>query len=82
MAKPSVGRATRSIDQLKRAEALVRIAEQRNGEFLGILAYQLRNPLGPIRNRTKLAFAFPQVAAIERAEVPGNRRDGLCPEVT
>jgi PAS domain S-box-containing protein len=38
------------ITELKRAEESLREADRRKDEFLAMLAHELRNPLGPIRN--------------------------------
>ncbi|MGZ8223259.1 MAG: hybrid sensor histidine kinase/response regulator [Methylobacter sp.] len=38
----------------KRAEETLRLADHRKDEFLAMLAHELRNPLGPIRNAVQL----------------------------
>jgi signal transduction histidine kinase/ActR/RegA family two-component response regulator len=40
--------------QLQRAEAALKEADQRKDEFLATLAHELRNPLAPIRNAVEL----------------------------
>ncbi|HEX4794434.1 MAG TPA: response regulator [Humisphaera sp.] len=45
---------TRLIDQLQQQAAELREAARRKDEFLAVLAHELRNPLGPIRNATKI----------------------------
>lgn len=42
------------ISRLKRAEAELRMADQRKDEFLAMLAHELRNPLAPIRNAVEI----------------------------
>ncbi|HZT82863.1 MAG TPA: PAS domain S-box protein, partial [Gemmataceae bacterium] len=53
------GRAVRfdgvsvDITERRQAEAALREADRRKDEFLAVLAHELRNPLGPIRNATQ-----------------------------
>ena len=42
------------IDQRKRAEQALNLANRQKDEFLAMLAHELRNPLAPIRNATEL----------------------------
>jgi PAS domain S-box-containing protein len=44
----------RDISARKRAEEQLREADRRKGEFLAILAHELRNPLAPLRNGLQL----------------------------
>ena len=53
---------------LRRREQREREADQRKDEFLATLAHELRNPLAPIRNATKvLKLAYNDREAFERA---------------
>ena len=40
--------------ELKRAQEALREADRRKNEFVAILAHELRNPLGPIRNAARI----------------------------
>jgi PAS domain S-box-containing protein len=42
------------INERKRAEEALRLADRRKDEFLAMLAHELRNPLAPIRNAVQL----------------------------
>lgn len=46
--------AIRDVTQEKQSEAALREADRRKDEFLAMLAHELRNPLGPIRNGVHL----------------------------
>ncbi|HZQ71665.1 MAG TPA: PAS domain S-box protein [Burkholderiales bacterium] len=43
-------KVARDITERKRAEAALRDSDRRKGEFLAVLAHELRNPLAPIQN--------------------------------
>lgn len=56
------------IDQRKRAEAALLLADRRKDEFLATLAHELRNPLAPIRNSLRiLRLKGPAEPTIEAA---------------
>ncbi len=44
----------RLVDQLQKQAAELRESDRRKDEFLAVLAHQLRNPLGPIRNAARI----------------------------
>lgn len=46
--------AVHDVTEIKRAEQALREADRRKDEFLAMLAHELRNPLGPIRNGVSL----------------------------
>ncbi|HEV7732762.1 MAG TPA: ATP-binding protein [Candidatus Binatia bacterium] len=69
-----VGRPVRSIGAMVdvtarvEAEQALRVADRRKDEFLAMLAHELRNPLGPIRNAAALLEALgPDDARVTRA---------------
>ncbi|MBK4737764.1 response regulator [Noviherbaspirillum pedocola] len=56
----------RALLRLGRAEREMRATDQRKNEFLAMLAHELRNPLGPIRNAVELlAFMEPNASRIQ-----------------
>lgn len=56
------------IDQRKRAENALLLADQRKDEFLATLAHELRNPLAPIRNSLQiLRLKSPDAPTLEAA---------------
>lgn len=56
------------IDQRKRAENALLLADQRKDEFLATLAHELRNPLAPIRNSLQiLRLKSPDEPTLEAA---------------
>jgi PAS domain S-box-containing protein len=62
------------IDQQKRAEEALRVAEQRKDEFLGMLAHELRNPLAPIRNSLQLLAMQPDAETAKSAQEIAERQ--------
>jgi PAS domain S-box-containing protein len=48
-----IGTAT-DVDELRRAQEVLRLADRRKDEFLATLAHELRNPLAPVRNAVQL----------------------------
>ncbi len=60
--------AWRDVTERKRTEEALREADRRKDEFLSMLAHELRNPLGPIRNAlTVLQIAGPKVSPLVEA---------------
>jgi PAS domain S-box-containing protein len=56
------------VDEQRQAQAALVAADRRKDEFLAMLAHELRNPLGPIRNAVAiLAHAAPPDARLQRA---------------
>jgi len=61
----------------KRAEAELRLADQRKDEFLAVLAHELRNPLAPLRNGLELMrIANGDIAASNEARAMMERQVG------
>ena len=59
------------VTELRRTEAALREADQRKDEFLALLAHELRNPLAPIVNATRL------IERHEQLSEPGRRALGM-----
>ena len=56
----------RQVEELQRAQELLREADRRKDEFLAILAHELRNPLAPIANAVAvLGKKMPNVPELE-----------------
>lgn len=62
--------AQKQHEQLLVAQELLREADQRKGEFLGMLAHELRNPLAPIRNAINILRLKGDDSAIVRSTTP------------
>jgi signal transduction histidine kinase/ActR/RegA family two-component response regulator len=45
---------TRALEDLRKSEEALRLADRRKDDFLAMLAHELRNPLAPIRNAVHL----------------------------
>jgi PAS domain S-box-containing protein len=65
------------ITERKAAEATLRGLDKRKDEFLAMLAHELRNPLGPIRNAVEIM----RMAPLANTEVHGKARDMIGRQV-
>jgi PAS domain S-box-containing protein len=63
------------ISERKQAEDVLREADRKKGEFLALLAHELRNPLAPLRNGLQIIrLASNDSAAIDRARAMMERQ--------
>lgn len=63
------------VRQRREAESALREANRRKDDFIAVLAHELRNPLGPVRNAVEiLKRAGPSEPALERARAVIDRQ--------